>query len=110
VLEVVHYDPATQECIVLAGWGEPTDWYRNLQAHPALEIQVGSRHYVPQQRLLSSEELLTLLQDYQHRHPHLFRLLLRTLGYPYDGSPEGLRAVAQVLRGVEFRPLRRKEV
>jgi deazaflavin-dependent oxidoreductase (nitroreductase family) len=110
VLEVVHYDPATQACIVVAGWGEPTDWYRNLQAHPALEIQVGSRHYVPQQRLLSSEELLTLLQDYQHRHPHLFRLLLRTLGYPYDGSPEGLRAVAQVLRGVEFRPLRRKEV
>jgi len=22
----------------------------------------------------------------------------------YDGSPEGLRAVAQVIRGVEFRP------
>jgi deazaflavin-dependent oxidoreductase (nitroreductase family) len=104
VLEAVNYDPKTQVCLAVAGYGERTDWYRNIQAHPALEIQVGSRHYVPQQRLLSSEELLTLLQEYEHRHPHGLRLLLRALGYPYDGSPEGLSAAAQVLRGVEFRP------
>ena len=103
-LEVIHYNPATQECIVVAGWGEQTDWYRNLQAHPALEIQVGSRRYVPQQHFLSTEELLTLLQDYGHRHPRGLRLLFRHLGYPYDGSPEGLHAIAQVIRGVEFRP------
>jgi deazaflavin-dependent oxidoreductase (nitroreductase family) len=104
VLEVVHYDPATQECIVLAGWGEPTDWYRNLQAHPALEVQIGRQRYIPQRRFLSPEELLALLQDYERRHPHGLRLLFRVLGYPYDGSPEGLRAIVQVLRGVTFRP------
>jgi len=72
-------------------------------------VQVGSKRYVPQQRLLSSEELLTLLQDYECRHPHGLRLLLRAAGYPYDGSPEGLCAIAQVLRGVAFRPQEGKE-
>jgi len=104
VVEAVNYDPKTQACVAVAGYGEQTDWYRNIQAHPALEIQVGSKRYVPQQHLLSSQELLTLLQNYEHRYPHGLRLLFRALGYPYDGSAEGLSAVAQVLRGVEFRP------
>lgn len=47
VVEAMNDDPKTQACQALAGWGEQTDWYRNLQAHPALEIQVGSRRYVP---------------------------------------------------------------
>ncbi len=104
VLEVVHYDPVTHECIVVSGYGDHADWYRNIQAHPALEIQVGYQHYRPEQRNLSPEEMLTLLTDYQHRHPQGFRQLLRLLGYAYDGTPEGLRMVAQLLQGVAFRP------
>ena len=36
VLEVVHYDFKTKECIVIAGYGAQSDWYRNIQAHPAI--------------------------------------------------------------------------
>lgn len=109
VVEAANYDPKTQACFAVAGYGEQTDWYRNIQAHPALEIQVGNRRYVPQQHLLSTEELLVLLQDYERRYPQGLHILFRVFGYPYDGSPEGLRAVAQVLRGVEFRPQEEKE-
>jgi deazaflavin-dependent oxidoreductase (nitroreductase family) len=109
VLEAVNYDPKTQACLAVAAYGEQTDWYRNIQAHSALEVQVGRRRYIPQQHFLSSEELLTLLRDYEHRHPHGLGLLLRAMGYPYDGSSEGLRAVAQVIRGVEFRPQEQKK-
>jgi deazaflavin-dependent oxidoreductase (nitroreductase family) len=37
VLEVLHYDPATGESVVLSAWGEKADWYRNVEATPALE-------------------------------------------------------------------------
>ena len=104
VVEAVHYDPKTHECIAVAGYGASTDWYRNIQAHPALLVQIGNRRYAPQQRILSTEELLALLQNYEHRYPRLFGILLRAIGYPYDGSPEGLHAMAEVLRGVTFRP------
>jgi hypothetical protein len=50
------------------------------------------------------KELLALLQDYECRHPRLFGMLLRATGYLYDSSLERPRVVAQVLRGVAFRP------
>jgi deazaflavin-dependent oxidoreductase (nitroreductase family) len=103
VVEAVNYDPKTRACLAVAAYGEQTDWYRNLQAHPALEVQIGRQRYIPHQRFLSPEELLALLQDYQRRHPRGLALLLRAIGYPYNGTSEGLRLVAQVLRGVEFR-------
>jgi deazaflavin-dependent oxidoreductase (nitroreductase family) len=103
-LEVAHYDPATQECIGVAAWGEQTDWYRNLQAHPALEVQVGSTRYAPVQRFLTFEETWALLCDYQRAHPRGLRVLLRFMGYGYHGSQEDLRAIAQAVRAVAFRP------
>ena len=47
VLEVVHYDPATRESTVLSAWGERADWYQNILAHPAIEIQTGGERYTP---------------------------------------------------------------
>src|SRR5215212_7433167 len=29
-LEVIRYDPATEESVVVSAWGEKADWYRNL--------------------------------------------------------------------------------
>lgn len=104
VLEVVHFDPATQECIVMSGYGTQSDWYRNIEAHPAIQVQVGRRQYTPRQRMLSAEETLHILQKYQRHHPWRFHELMHLAGYSYDGTPEGLLAISQVLRGVAFRP------
>src|SRR5579885_1162509 len=49
VLEVAHYDPSTQECVVMAGYGTQSDWYRNIQAQPAIEVQIGHQRYCPRQ-------------------------------------------------------------
>ena len=42
VVEVVRFDPRTREIVVAAGWGGQTDWYRNIQRTPALEVRTGS--------------------------------------------------------------------
>ena len=104
VLEVVHYDSSTQECIVMAGYGLQSDWYRNIQVQSAIEVHVGHSHYTPQQRMLTEEETLAQLEVYQRKHPLGFRELTRLMGYGYDGTPEGLRTLSQFLRGVAFRP------
>lgn len=105
VLEVVHYNSATQECIVMSGYGAQSDWYRNIQVRPAVEVQVGRQHYTPQQRMLTPEETLAVLQEYQRAHPRLFREFMHMLGYTsYDGTYEGLLALSHALRGVALRP------
>jgi len=55
VLEVILYDPATRESVVLSAWGEKADWYRNIEAVPALEVRTGGQRYVPEQRFLAPE-------------------------------------------------------
>jgi deazaflavin-dependent oxidoreductase (nitroreductase family) len=96
VLEVVHYDPSTQECIVMSGYGTQSDWYRNIQVHPAVEVQVGRQSYLPQQRMLEAQETRARLEAYQQDHPLLFRELMYLVGYASDATPEGLRALSQV--------------
>jgi deazaflavin-dependent oxidoreductase (nitroreductase family) len=41
VLEVVRYDPATDESVVVSGWGDRADWYNNIQKTTVLAIQTG---------------------------------------------------------------------
>lgn len=104
VLEVAHYDPVARECIVGAAYGSQSDWYQNIHAHPALLVQVGWQRYVPQQRDVSPEEVLTILCEYQQHHPWLFRQFTRLFRFPYDGTDESLSTLAQAIPAVAFRP------
>ena len=88
----------------MSGYGAQSDWYRNIQAQPAIEVQIGFQRYPPRQRLLSEEETLAVLEEYQRKHPLRLRELVRLVGYTFDGTPAGLRDLSQFLRGVAFRP------
>ena len=104
VLEVVGYDPATHESAVVSAYGERSDWYLNIQAHPAVEAQTGWSRYAPQFRLLSPEERYVALAAYQRRYRSAFQTVMRFLGYSYDGTDTGLRALADLVVMVAFRP------
>lgn len=104
VLEVVRYDPARRESVVLSGWGEKADWYRNIRASPALEIRTGAERYVPEQRFLAPEENHAVIREYARRHPLAYRLFARLLSYPLDGTEGERRQFAKSLRLVAFRP------
>jgi deazaflavin-dependent oxidoreductase (nitroreductase family) len=104
VLEVILYEPATKESVVLSAWGEKADWYRNVGATPALEVRTGGQRYAPEQRFLAPEENHAVISDYGRRHPLAFRVFARVFGYPLDGTEAGRREFAYSLRLVAFRP------
>lgn len=104
VLEVVRYDPETQDSIVPSAYGEHSDWYRNLHVHPALEIRTAATRYVPQQRFLDTEEVHRELVNYQGRHPSALRGIAKLLGFAYNGGEDQLREMAARLRMVAFQP------
>lgn len=104
VLEVVRYDPADHECIVVSAWGEHADWYRNLRVSPALEVRIGRERFAPIQRFLTTAEAYAELLNYERRHPWLFRRIAAWLGFPLDRSEDARRALAAAIRLVALRP------
>ncbi|HEX5503647.1 MAG TPA: nitroreductase family deazaflavin-dependent oxidoreductase [Thermomicrobiales bacterium] len=107
VLEVVHYDPATRESVVVSGLGGAADWYRNIQAQPALAVQTGRRRYPPRQRFLTPEEAAAVAAEFARRHPLEARVALWALGrlgWAAGAARPTWRALAAEIPMVAFRP------
>ena len=108
VVEVLRYDPVTREVIAVSGWGGKTDWYRNIQQEPALEIRIGRLAYQPIQQWLSPEETSTEVLAVFQQHPQEARILGPLLGIDLAASEPILRTqIEAVLRGVRFCPAQR---
>ena len=81
VAMVLSYDPRSQEAVICSAWGKDADWIRNIQAHPALKVQIGRESFTPDQRFLSADESAAVLAEFQRRHPSRSRLLASVLGW-----------------------------
>lgn len=103
VVEAVSFDAATFESVVVAGWGDRTNWYRNVVAGPALEVETGGRRYRPTQRVLAPDEVRAVLEGYVTRNPWAGGVMERLGLDPTGASPGSDRRIAH-LRGVAFRP------
>ena len=107
MLEVVQYDPATRESVVLSGWGKTSDWYRNIRANPAVAVQTGRQRYEPEQRFLSPEEAAMVAARFARDHPIEARIaprILRWLGWSGGDARPNWRAMATEIPMVAFRP------
>ena len=102
VLEVLRYDPRVPEFVVVSGFGRHADWLRNIEANGTAEVTAARRTFVADHRVLTLEEAVTVLADYEHRNraigPVVRRLLSWLLGWRYDGSPAARRRWPAQLR------------
>jgi deazaflavin-dependent oxidoreductase (nitroreductase family) len=106
VLEVVRYDPRAPEVVVVSGWGERSDWYRNIAAAPAIEIRCGGQHWPkPRHHVLDATDTVRLLQDYRDLHPRAWRRIAPMLGFPRDPGDAAAREDGLAgIRAVSFAP------
>ena len=58
ILAVLRFDEESKEIYAVSAW-KGSDWYFNIQASPALQVESGFVRYAPQQRTLSPEEITT---------------------------------------------------
>lgn len=108
VVEVVRHDPATGSYIIASGFGEKSDWLRNLRATPDVMIQVGRRKLAVRAERLTVEAGSTEMADYARRYPVAARTLARSMGMQVDGSVEGYRACGALIPFVRLDPIRPK--
>lgn len=103
ILAVLQFDKESKEMLAVSAW-KGSDWYYNIQASPALQVESGFVRYTPQQRTLSAEEIARAFLSYCKQHPIFSRMVCRIPGWKWDASYEEFLALAHTLRGVAFKP------
>ncbi|MEJ2305040.1 MAG: nitroreductase family deazaflavin-dependent oxidoreductase [Anaerolineales bacterium] len=104
VLEVVRYEPSSGTYYIAVGFGEHSDWYKNILANPHVEVQSGSGHFKAIAVQLSPEEAGEELVKYSHQHRIAFRELLQFMGYRVDGTDADTRALGQYMHMFALKP------
>jgi deazaflavin-dependent oxidoreductase (nitroreductase family) len=102
VAMVLRYDQASGEVVICRGWD--TDWFRNLQAHPATHVTLGHTSFAAERRLLSEAEALAVGRQFRHQHPHRMRLISRILGWGDLREDACLRHFVREHPFIAFRP------
>jgi deazaflavin-dependent oxidoreductase (nitroreductase family) len=108
ILEVLLFDPGTKESVVASAYGSIADWYRNLQAESALRVRTGRLDYIPEQRLLSSEEAREAAAEFCRRHPWEARLVPNVLPAIGANLPAGSSSPIDLLASLPMVALRPK--
>jgi deazaflavin-dependent oxidoreductase (nitroreductase family) len=105
VLEVIKYEAEPQAAAVLSGWGERSQWYRNLEASPPIAVVIGRERWVePVRVFLEPDEVVEVVEEYRRNHRFLMWVLDRFFGWPRGASPDELRRLARELTVVMFSP------
>lgn len=105
VLEVIRYDSDPPAAAVLSGWGERSQWFRNLQATPPVAVSIGGERWLnPQWEVPEPDWTAEVVEEYRRDHPLLMSSLDRFFGWPRNASEGERRRMARDLRVVVFRP------
>ena len=103
VLAVLKFDEKTKEIYAVSAW-KGSDWYYNVQAAPALQVETGFVHYAPAQRTLSPEEITSAFMEYRKQHPFFSRMVCRIPGWKWNSTYDEFLTLARTLHGVAFTP------
>ncbi len=104
MLEIVGTTSTPGEVIVSAGTAHAADWYRDVQAHPAIEVALPGHRFRPLHRVLDEPEAVAVLAAYEQLHRWAAPLLGHRLSWRYDGSERARHRLARELTLVAFRP------
>jgi deazaflavin-dependent oxidoreductase (nitroreductase family) len=93
VLEVVAADRSSREFTVVSGFGQRSDWLRNVEAGGLIEVTVRSEAFAADDRRLEVNEAVSVLENYERRNRWIGPVVRRELswlaGGRYDSSPRG---------------------
>jgi deazaflavin-dependent oxidoreductase (nitroreductase family) len=104
VAMVLHDDRASGEVVIVAGWGPRTDWYRNIRARPAVQVQLGGTTFTPQQRFLNADEAFDVACRFRREHPYRQWFFSTVLGWGDMRDDARLREFVRTHPFVAFRP------
>jgi len=105
VIEVVRYDKKRMTYYVVSGWGEKSDWYRNIQKDPSVTIHVGTRKFHSIAQFIPFTQAVEIMEAYVRDHPVAFKELSSLfLGERSLPDSDAARRLAEKMPMVAFCP------
>ncbi|MFP6663504.1 MAG: nitroreductase family deazaflavin-dependent oxidoreductase [Deltaproteobacteria bacterium] len=102
VLEVIRHDEASHSVLVASGFGDASDWLRNIRKTPDVAIEYRGDETPRVARILGRKEAQGEIVGYGRRNPRAAAAVARVCGWQIDGSEEDLRAFAGEIRVIAF--------
>ena len=102
VAMVLGFDEATSEVVICSAWD--TDWYHNLQAHPATNVKIHRLSFTPVQRFLTEDEAFDVVRKFRAAHPGRVRLISRIFGWGDLHEEASMRDFVRAHPFIAFRP------
>jgi len=95
MVDVLLYEKESDTYFIEAGFGKRSDWYRNIQAHPVFEAQVGRRKFLATAEMLPSERSADVMLNFIQRRPKYAESVLKMVNIKFTSEEEFRRMAAQ---------------
>lgn len=106
VLEVVGHDKDTGTYYIASGWGEGSNWFRNILRTPGVGVQVGSRKFKAKAERLPEDKGSEILFRYAQKYPKAFRILTdKILEEKLEPTKENAARMAKYVPVAALKPI-----
>lgn len=102
VIEVIDQDKASGKVYSASGFGEKSQWFRNIAANNDVFLTIKSTEYKATASVLSEDQAAHVLLRYVKAHPKSIKSVARLSGYAMDGSEHDVIEFSKVIKIVEF--------
>ena len=102
VIEVIDQDKASGKIYSASGYGERSQWFKNISSNNNVFITIKNCERKAVGRILSPLEAEAVLLRYADRHPNSIKGVARLSGYSLDGTSEDVIEFSKLVKIIEF--------
>jgi deazaflavin-dependent oxidoreductase (nitroreductase family) len=102
VIEVIDQDKPSGKVYSASGFGEKSQWFKNIILNENVYITIKSKEYKAKARVVSEEEAEDILLRYAESHPKSIKGVARLSGYEMDGSQQDVIEFSKIIKIIEF--------
>jgi deazaflavin-dependent oxidoreductase (nitroreductase family) len=102
VIEVIDQDKSDRKVYSASGFGEKSQWFKNILANNSVFVTVKNTEYKATAKVLSAIQAEEVLLRYVKAHPKSIKSVARLSGYKMDGSEQDVIEFSKVIKIIEL--------
>ncbi len=103
VIEVIDQDKANGKIYSASGFGEKSQWFKNISKNSEVLITLKNAEHQATARVVSEKEAEDILLRYAKAHPNSMRGVARLSGYEIGADDQDVIEFSRIVKVVEFK-------